>query len=128
LTLQGIRLFLFNYSQAKKMQSNEREEREFLLLEFMCYRLCMRFQKRAGEILQAIYHNDGVLAMRHLKELFWPDKTLRAMEQRLPQLHKIGSVDWPNNNQYKTNPIPEPVCWLIRNLWQYRSWQNIPRS
>lgn len=85
---------------------------EFLSRFSVCYGVYMRFQKRDGYILQAIYNNDGVMAKRHLKELFWPDKTWRAMEQRLSKLRQRGYIDWPNKEHYKTNPIPEPVCWL----------------
>lgn len=72
----------------------------------------MRFQKRDGEVLQAIYQYDGVLARRHLKEMFWPDKTWRAMEMRLSRLYHQGYLDCPNAVQQQTMPIPEPVCWL----------------
>ena len=72
----------------------------------------MKFQERDGEILKAIYTNDGVLAKRHLKSLFWPDKTMRAMEIRLSKLHRIGYIEWPGRREYNTNPIPEPICWL----------------
>lgn len=72
----------------------------------------MRFQKRDGEVLQAIYQYDGVLARRHLKEMFWPDKTGRAMEMRLSRLYHQAYLDWPSAEQRQTKPIPEPVCWL----------------
>jgi len=72
----------------------------------------MKFQNRDGEILKAIYANDGVLAKRHLKALFWPDKTWRAMQVRLSKLFRAGYIEWPDRSTYKTNPIPEPVCWL----------------
>ena len=48
----------------------------------------MLFQKRDGEILHAIYDNDGVLGKRHIKKLFWFEKTWRAMERRLALLRK----------------------------------------
>jgi hypothetical protein len=72
----------------------------------------MRFQQRDGLILQEIYRNDGVVAKRHLKILFWSDKSWRAMEQRLSKLHKQGYLVWPSRDQYKFFPIPEPICWL----------------
>ena len=72
----------------------------------------MRFQKRDGEILQAIYDNDGVLARRHLKILFWPDKSWRAMGRRLSKLLDAGYISRPSREQYKIHPIPEPICWL----------------
>ena len=72
----------------------------------------MQFQIRDGEILQAIYDNEGVLAKRQLKKLFWPDKSWRAMEQRLAKLYHFEFLNWPDKDQYKLYPIPEPVCWL----------------
>lgn len=72
----------------------------------------MRFQARDGAILQAIYAYDGVLARRHIKRLFWPQATWRAMEMRLSRLRQQGYLAWPNQAQRRTKPIPEPVCWL----------------
>jgi hypothetical protein len=72
----------------------------------------MRFQERDEQILKAIYDYGGVLARRQLKELFWPEKSLRAMEIRLSKLQKAGYINWPNNDQRKLNPIPEPIVWL----------------
>ena len=72
----------------------------------------MRFQRRDGEILQAIYDNDGVLGKRHLKKLFWFEKTSRAMERRLALLRKDYYIEWPTRENYRMNPIPEPICWL----------------
>jgi hypothetical protein len=72
----------------------------------------MRFQSRDAEILQAIYENEGILARRHLKALFWPDKNWRAMEQRLAKLCQAGFISWPSKEQYKIYPIPEAICWL----------------
>ena len=72
----------------------------------------MQFQIRDGDILQAIYENEGVLARRHLKKMFWPDKSWRAMEQRLAKLCSLEYINWPDKKQYKLFPIPEPVCWL----------------
>ena len=72
----------------------------------------MRFQARDEEILSAIYRYGGVLAKRQLKELFWPDKTVRAMEKRLAKLHDGEYLDWPTRDQWRANPVPEPICWL----------------
>jgi hypothetical protein len=72
----------------------------------------MRFQDRDGAIIQAIYDNDGVLARRHLKAMFWPGATKQAMEQRLSLLYHNGYLNWPNIEQRRTKPIPEPVIWL----------------
>ena len=73
----------------------------------------MRFQPRDGEILKAIYGNDGILPRRLIKSLFWPDsKNPRAMEIRLLKLKRAGYIDWPSEKQRREYPIPEPVCWL----------------
>jgi hypothetical protein len=72
----------------------------------------MRFQLRDTEILKAIYENQGMLARRQLKHLFWESKSWRAMEIRLAKLHHSGYIAWPNQEQQKNNPIPEPICWL----------------
>ncbi len=72
----------------------------------------MHFQERDGQILQAVYDYDGVLARRHLKTMFWPDASWRAMEMRLSLLYHQGYLDWPSAVQWRTRPIPEAVCWL----------------
>lgn len=72
----------------------------------------MRFQPRDEEILTAIQRYGGVMARRQLKELFWPDKTWRAMEKRLAKLHHGGYLDWPSYEQWRSQPVPEPICWL----------------
>jgi len=72
----------------------------------------MRFQKRDGEILKVIYNNDGVMAKRHLKRIFWQDKSWRAMEVRLSKLYSANYISWSNVKQRKIYPIPEPICWL----------------
>ncbi len=72
----------------------------------------MRFQRRDGAIIQAIYDLDGVVSRRQLKAMFWPDKSWRAMEKRLSLLYHNGYLDWPSKTQWRTHPIPEPVCWL----------------
>ena len=77
-----------------------------------CYSRIMRFQQRDGDILQSIYTNDGVLAKRHIKNLYWPDKSWRAMEQRLSKLFQAEYVQWPTMEQYRVHPIPEPICYL----------------
>jgi hypothetical protein len=48
--------------------------------------LGLRFQPRDEEILNMIYEYGGVVAKRQLKEVFWPNKTDRAMEKRLAKL------------------------------------------
>jgi len=72
----------------------------------------MRFQDRDTQILWSIYKNDGFLAKRQLKQMYWPDKSWRAMEQRLSKLHAWDYLDWPSREQRKFYPVPEPVCWL----------------
>ena len=34
------------------------------------------------------------------------------MEVRLAKLYNNGYIDWPDNKQRRTKPIPEPMCWL----------------
>jgi hypothetical protein len=72
----------------------------------------MRFQERDGQILQTLYDYDGVLARRHLKEMFWPKASWRAMEMRLSVLYHNSYLNWPSKEQWRTKPISEPVCWL----------------
>lgn len=72
----------------------------------------MRFQNRDAQILLKIYENDGVLARRHIKNTFWPDKTTRAMEVRLLKLQRNDYLSWPTQEHQKTQPIPEPICYL----------------
>jgi len=72
----------------------------------------MRFQLRDEEILNAIQGYGGVMARRQLKELFWPDKTWRAMEKRLSKLYRGNYLDWPAREEWRFQPIPEPICWL----------------
>lgn len=72
----------------------------------------MRFQKRDGEILDAIYKYGGLMAKRQIHEVFWPKASWRAMEMRLSLLYHQGYLDWPSLEAWRTRPIPEPVCWL----------------
>jgi hypothetical protein len=72
----------------------------------------MRFQLRDEEILNAIQSYGGVMARRQLKELFWPDKTWRAMEKRLSKLYHNHYLDWPAREEWRSQPVPEPICWL----------------
>jgi hypothetical protein len=72
----------------------------------------MRFQERDGAILQTIYEYGGVLARRHLKRMFFPDTTLRALQKRLAKLVNNGYLARPTAHQRKTQPIPEPIYWL----------------
>ena len=73
----------------------------------------MRFQKRDGEIMSAIYEYDGVLAFRHLKQMFWAKAEYdRATLARLAKLIKSRYLTKPTSYQRKTQPIPEPIYWL----------------
>jgi hypothetical protein len=78
-----------------------------------------RFQERDGEILRAIYTYDGVLAKRHVKRMFWPDASERAMEMRLALLNQHNYLTWPSLVQWRTKPIPEAVYWLG---WNGAQW------
>ena len=35
-----------------------------------------------------------------------------AMERRLAKLQQAGYLAWPDQSDYKTKPIPEPICWI----------------
>jgi hypothetical protein len=72
----------------------------------------MRFQDRDFEIIKTIYDNDGVLAKRQLKQLFWPGNSTRAMEKRLAKLNHGEYLAWPSRDHWRSKPIPEPICWL----------------
>jgi len=72
----------------------------------------LRFQDRDLDILQMIYNHDGVVARRHIKYLFWRDKSWRAMERRLSLLKRSNYINWPSMQQRRTHPIPEPIIWL----------------
>src|SRR5258706_9748311 len=72
----------------------------------------IRFQLRDEDILEAIYGYGGVLAKRQLKEMFWPDKSWRAMEKRLSKLYHNGYLNWPNQEQWRRGANP-PTVWLV---------------
>lgn len=72
----------------------------------------IRFQPRDGAILQALFTYDGVLARRHIKAMFWPNASKQAMERRLAILHQHAYLNWPDEAQRRTKPLPEPVVWL----------------
>jgi len=80
----------------------------------------MLFTNRDGLVLKAIaYYADGVLAKRQLKELIWPDTSVRAMETRLTTLYQHNYVNWPTQEQRRTKPVPEPILFLG---WQGTLW------
>jgi hypothetical protein len=72
----------------------------------------MRFQERDGQILSTIHQYDGVLSRRQIKAMFWPHASVQAMERRLSLLFHNSFLDWPDPDQRRTKPIPEPVVWL----------------
>src|SRR5258706_13813706 len=72
----------------------------------------IRFQLRDEDILEAIYGYGGVLAKRQLKEMFWPDKSWRAMEKRLSKLYHNGYLNWPNQEQWRRGSVPQTLCGL----------------
>lgn len=71
----------------------------------------MQFQQRDSQILTAIYDYGGVLSRTQLKEMFWPDKSWRAMEVRLAKLRNAGYLASPDGKQ-RQNPIPGSIVWL----------------
>jgi len=72
----------------------------------------MRFQKRDETILQTLQAYDGVLARRQIKQIFWQSASTQAMERRLSLLYHNHYLNWPNGEQRRTRPIPEPIVWL----------------
>lgn len=74
--------------------------------------VAMKFQQRDGVILQTIHEYDGVIARRHLRHIFWPGKSWRAMDYRLSKLFHNGYINRPSPTQRNLHPIPEPVVWL----------------
>jgi hypothetical protein len=74
--------------------------------------IALRFQERDRSILHMIYNHDGVVARRHIKYLFWRDKSWRAMERRLSLLKRNEYINWPDHKQRRMHPIPEPIIWL----------------
>jgi len=72
----------------------------------------MHFQERDGQIISAIHQYDGVLSRRQIKAMFWPKATTQAMERRLSLLFHNCFLNWPDPDQRRTKPIPEPLVWL----------------
>jgi len=72
----------------------------------------LRFQTRDDQILQTIQVMGGVMAKRQLKALYWKTSSQRAMEKRLAKLKFYSYIEWPNLEQRRVNPNPEPVIWL----------------
>lgn len=72
----------------------------------------IQFQLRDGDILRLIADFDGVVARRHIQEVFWPHASTQVMQVRLSKLYHNGYLNWPSAAQRKTRPIPEPILWL----------------
>jgi hypothetical protein len=72
----------------------------------------MRFQPRDGLILWFIYLLDGVVGRRHIKDMYWPNATQRAMLRRLSLLVQYGYLDRPSMDHRKSNPYTQAVYWL----------------
>lgn len=84
----------------------------------------MLFQKRDGEIIEAIQEYGGLLGMRHIKSMFWLEKSLRAMQQRLTTLVNNHYLARPTRRQWHTRPVPESIYWLGPQgaLWLAGQW------
>jgi hypothetical protein len=72
----------------------------------------MQFQLRDEAILQFIADCDGVVARRHIQEVFWPGASTQVLQVRLSKLYHNGYLNWPSVEQRITRPIPEPIVWL----------------
>ena len=72
---------------------------------------------------EKLFHNiayDGFLARRHIRQLHWPDaKSDGAMDKRLQKLSQAGYVNWPTQQEYRENPIPESIVYLA---WKGALW------
>ena len=72
----------------------------------------MRFQQRDESILSTLQSYDGILSRRQLKSMFWEETSDQAMERRLSLLFHNHYINWPNVEQRRTCPIPEPIVWI----------------
>lgn len=72
----------------------------------------MKFQDRDGELLWFVYNLGGVVAITHLWRVFWPQKSLRAVQRRVQKLCGSGYLARPALQDYRNHPIPQPVVWL----------------
>jgi hypothetical protein len=71
----------------------------------------MIFQKRDLEICMAIYRYGGMLPLRLILSMFWPDaKTPRAAQKRIAKLAENEYLNRPTKFQWRTKPIPEAFC------------------
>lgn len=71
-------------------------------------------QKRDDDILMAIQDvGDGTLARRHLKSMFWADKSLRAMQKVMSRLYRRELIYRTTVRYHQIKqPRSEPVYWL----------------
>lgn len=72
----------------------------------------VRLKPRDMELFETIYDFDGIMSKRQIRELFWSGFTRRAMEKRLSKLFHGEYLYWPPIADWRSKPIPEPVCWL----------------
>lgn len=85
----------------------------------------MRFQERDGKLLGVINDYDGVLARRHLKEMFWPGASLRVVQRRISILVEHSYLSRPTKIEWRTRPIPEAIYWLG---WKGAIWLAAQRG
>ena len=86
----------------------------------------MQFQDRDTDILRTIQKYDGVLTRRHLKKIFWSDKSDKSMQKRLSKLFHNGYLNWPNKHQRRTKFMPESLIWIgWRGIIYLASLENI---
>ncbi len=72
----------------------------------------MWFQERDGQLVITTYEYGGILARRHIHNLFWPSCTLRAVQKRLSKLIENGYLARPTDRDWRTKPIPEAIYWI----------------
>ena len=71
----------------------------------------MIFQERDQEICLAIYRYGGMLPLRLILSMFWPDATTpRAAQKRIAKLAENKYLNRPTKFQWRTKPIPEAFC------------------
>lgn len=85
-------------------------------------------QRTDDDILVAIQETgDGILARRHLKEVFWADKSLRAMQKVMSRLYQRGLIQRTTIRYERIKEPPtEPVYWLgWRGILRYTERMGI---
>lgn len=78
----------------------------------------LRFQKRDGEILEAIYSYDGILADYQIKQLFFSPATMRAAQKRLEKLLDAGYIARPDR-VHRAQLEGYTVYWLAQAGVEY---------